>query len=194
MMSAAAMGVTAVHGTGVELTWATADLRAGDVVDVQAEFTAFFRTEFPRVVRTVTLVLGDRGRAEEIAQDAFVQLFDHWRKVSRYELPEAWVRRVAIRMANRTAHREHRRRVLEDRAAPVETTPGLDTADADIYAAVRRLPLSQRTAVVLFYFEDRPVAEIADLLGCAPATARVHLHKARRRLAATLGGEVDDDV
>ncbi|MBA3250712.1 MAG: hypothetical protein H0T66_10515, partial [Geodermatophilaceae bacterium] len=64
-MSAAAMGFTAVHGTGVELTWATADLRAGDVVDVQAEFTAFFRTEFPRVVRTVTLVLGDRGRAEE---------------------------------------------------------------------------------------------------------------------------------
>lgn len=54
--------------------------------------------------------------------------------------------------------------------------------------------MSQRTAVVLFYFEDRPVAEIADLLGCAPATARVHLHKARRRLAATLGGEVDDDV
>jgi DNA-directed RNA polymerase specialized sigma24 family protein len=40
--------------------------------------------------------------------------------------------------------------------------------------------------VVLFYFEDRSVNEIADLLGCAPGTARVHLHQARRRLASLL--------
>jgi RNA polymerase sigma-70 factor (ECF subfamily) len=49
-------------------------------------------------------------------------------------------------------------------------------------------------AVVLHYFEDRPVAEIADVLGCAPATARVHLHKARPRLASLLHEEVDDVV
>lgn len=63
-----------------------------------------------------------------------------------------------------------------------------------MYGAVRLLPLKQRTAVVLFYFEDRPVAEVAQLLGCSPATARVHLHRARRRLAALLGEVVDDVV
>ena len=60
---------------------------------------------------------------------------------------------------------------------------------AEVFAAVRALPTNQRVAVVLHYFEDRPVAEIADALGCAEATARVHLFKARQRLASLLRRE-----
>lgn len=162
--------------------------------DEEAEFTAFFRVEFPRVVRTVSLLVGDRAVAEEIAQEAFVSLYDHWRKVSRYERPEAWVRRVAIRMAGRVSRRERMRQALERRFPTAETAPSATERDGDVYAAVRLLPLKQRTAVVLFYFEDRPVAEVADLLECSQATARVHLHKARRRLAEALGGRPEDVV
>ncbi len=162
--------------------------------DSEAEFTAFFRAEFSRVVRTVSLLVGDRALAEEIAQEAFVSLYDHWRKVSRYERPEAWVRRVAIRMAGRAGRRERLRRALERRVPTAETAPSAPEHDGDVYRAVRLLPLKQRTAVVLFYFEDRPVAEVADLLGCSPATARVHLHRARGRLADVLGGRPDDVI
>ena len=56
-------------------------------------YTWFFRSEFAVVVRTVYLILRDQGRAQDISQDAFMQLFVHWSKVSRYERPEAWVRR-----------------------------------------------------------------------------------------------------
>jgi DNA-directed RNA polymerase specialized sigma24 family protein len=59
-------------------------------------FTWFFRAEFPAVAKTVWLVLHDRGRAEEVTQDAFVQLLRHWPKVVRYQRPDAWVRRVAM--------------------------------------------------------------------------------------------------
>jgi len=59
--------------------------------------------------------------------------------------------------------------------------------------AVRQLPGAQRAAIVLFYYEDRPVAEIAMILGCAEATARVHLHRGRKRMAQILG-EADDVV
>ncbi len=52
----------------------------------------------------------------------------------------------------------------------------------------------QRAAIVLFYFEDLPVAEIAHILDCAEPTARVHLHRARKRLAEVLGEEVSEDV
>ena len=71
-----------------------------------------------------------------------------------------------------------------------ETTP--PESPLDVAGAVRRLPTSQRAAIVLHYYEDRPVAEIASILGCAEATARVHLHRGRKRLAELLGE--DDDV
>ena len=59
-----------------------------------------------------------RQRAEDITQDAFVQLYRHWKKVSLYEWPEAWVRRVAIRLAVRDVKRTRVRAVLEPKASP----------------------------------------------------------------------------
>ena len=177
----------AVQMTDVHLAATAPGSRTGDMVQPAAEFDVFFRAEFQRVVRTVSLIVGDRGRAEEIAQDAFVRLLDHWVKVSRYEQPGAWVRRVAIRMAGRAAARDRKRRTLEGSSQPMGTVSGIGETDTDVVAAVKLLPPGQRAAIVLFYFEDRPVSEIASLLECSPATARVQLHKARRRLATILG-------
>ena len=193
-MSADAIGLGTAARRRAALRPGTSRSGVGARMDAEAEFTAFFRAEFVRVLRTVCLVVGDRGRAEEITQDAFVQLLDHWDTVSGYERPEAWVRRVAIRMAARAARRERMVRILEDPFGRVEPTSEMPESESDVAAAVRRLPAGQRTAVVLFYFEDRPVVEVAELLGCSPATARVHLHRARRRLAALLGEVVDDVV
>jgi RNA polymerase sigma-70 factor (ECF subfamily) len=52
------------------------------------------------------------------------------------------------------------------------------------------LPPNQATAITLHYLDDRPVAEIAEVLDCAPSTARVHLHRGRKALAALLDLEV----
>jgi DNA-directed RNA polymerase specialized sigma24 family protein len=81
----------------------------GVVNELDADFTAFFRAEYPALVRSLYLVLHDREQARDIAQDAFVQLFARWRRISYYERPEAWVRQVAIRMAVRASRRERRR-------------------------------------------------------------------------------------
>src|SRR5215207_6060135 len=110
-------------------SWVGAMARA----EVEAEFTAFFRTEFARVARTVYLIVNDRGHAEEIAQDAFVQLLDHWAKVSRYEQPGAWVRRVAIRLASRAAKRERMRGVMERRFRPAVTTLPPDEPAGEVF-------------------------------------------------------------
>jgi len=166
------------------------------VTDPQVEFTSFYRVQFSQVVRTVFLIVNDRGRAEEIAQDAFLQLLSHWARVSKYERPDAWVRRVAIRMACRAARRERLgRRLLTIHAGRDEpSAPAPGSGGGEIFHLVGGLPPSQRAAVVLFYYEDRPVADIAELLGCTPTTARVHLHKARQRLATLLHEEVEDVV
>lgn len=73
--------------------------------EAHLEYAWFFRAEFPGVLRTVFLIVHDRGRSEDVTQEAFIQLLAHWKKVSRYERPDAWVRRVAIRHAVRTMKR-----------------------------------------------------------------------------------------
>ncbi len=151
-----------------------------------ADFTWFFRSQYPLVARTVFLVLRDAERSDDIAQDAFLALFARWKRISRYERPELWVRRVAIRMAVRASGRERSRAQRERDAVTAIPQAGVGSADPDLLRAMLSLPRAQRVAIVLFYFEDRPAAEIGTILGCAESTARVHLSRARRRLAELL--------
>lgn len=156
----------------------------GTMSDRDVEFVWLFRTEYETVVRTVYLILHDRERARDITQDAFTELLTRWKKISRYDRPDAWVRRVAIRMAIRFLNRERRRPWLERELDPA-TLPL--PVDIDLLHAIEQLPPLQRAAIVLFYFEDRPSAEVADILGMAPGAAKVALHRARKHLAAALG-------
>ncbi len=144
------------------------------MADVDLEYAWFFRTEFSTVLRT-----------------AFIQLLSHWKKVSRYERPDAWVRRVAVRLAVRALKRDRLRALLEQHETEDH---GLDVPDVDLARAVQQLSAMQRSVVVLFYFEDRPIAEIVDILGVSEGTVKVHLHRARQRLAAILGEKVDEDA
>jgi RNA polymerase sigma factor (sigma-70 family) len=155
------------------------------------DYAWFFSGEYPGLVRTLFFIVHDVERAEDIAQDAFTQLLIHWRKVSRYERPEAWVRRVAIRLAVRSVKREQMRPLVE-RGSQTARLP--EPIDVDLTNAIAQLPPQQRSAVALFYFEDRPMEEIADILGCSMSTGWVHLHKARKKLAALLGEEVNERV
>ena len=154
-----------------------------------AAYDWFFRTEYPAVLKTAYLITHDREAARDVTQEAFIQLLRHWRKVSRYERPDAWVRRVAIRIAVR--HSRHMRLERSIQAEPV--APSGQQMDPDLVREIRGLPAMQRAALVLFYFEDRPVSEIAEILDCAPSTAKVHLHRGRKNLAERLG-EVTADV
>ena len=159
--------------------------------DAESEYSWFYRGEYPHVVRTVFLILHDRQRAEDITQDAFVQLYARWNKVSHYERPDAWVRRVAIRLAMRHLKRERMRSVLE-RESSSPSFPA--TVDVDLLRAMRELPATQQVAVVLFYFEDRPIAEIEHILGTSKGAVKMALSRARHRLAELLGEEAIEDV
>ena len=85
----------------------------GTRAQARDEFRALFEAAYGPVVRTVWLVVRDRALAEEVAQDAFVELYRHWGSVRHYDRPDLWVRRVAIRRAQREAARTRRRTLLE---------------------------------------------------------------------------------
>ena len=151
--------------------------------ELKESYEWFFRSEYQAVLRTVFLIVGDRETACDITQEAFIRLFKHWKKISKYDRPDAWVRHVAVRLGIQHL----RRRRLQEQLNPCQEDPtGFDATILDVQRAVRSLPPAQRAAVALFYFEDRPSSEIANILDCSESTVRVHLHKARRKLATVL--------
>ncbi len=169
---------------------------AGDVAEpalIDAgllRFDDFFTQEYPRLVAVLTALTGHRTVAEDLAQEAMVRAHQRWEKVSRYDIPAAWVRRVAINLAsNSRARRRSEKRALARLAGerPAwEVELGRDDGHDDFWDAVRRLPPRQAAAVSLHYLEDRPVTEVAAILGCAEGTAKAHLHKGRSNLAKML--------
>ena len=83
------------------------------------------------------------------------------------------------------------RSALERRAAAVDLSD--EPAHATDLSLVRRLPRNQRVAITLRYVEDLSIPDVAAAMGCAEATVRVHLHRARRRLAELMSWEVAAD-
>lgn len=140
-----------------------------------------FRTEYVRLVRALTLACGNADDAADAVQDAFVQAERHWRKVSNYEQPGAWLRRVAVnRLANRQRG-DRRRQAYLDRTT-IQTVDPM-TPDFDLQAAVDSLPKGQRMAVGLHYLADLPIDEVAAAMGVSPGTVKSQLHDARKALA-----------
>jgi RNA polymerase sigma-70 factor (ECF subfamily) len=155
------------------------------------DFDEFFAATYESVRRLLVVVLGDREGARDIAQDAYVRALIHWRRVSGYEQPFAWVRKVAVRLAIRSRTRNARffELVKLQGTAPNQDLSTAESADdwLDLAAALEELSPAQRAAVALHYLDDLPVVDVARILGCAEATARVHLHRGRERLRRLLG-------
>lgn len=168
-----------------------------DATPVPLSFDHFFTDQYPRLVVLLTALTGTRAVAEELAQEALVRAHQRWSKVSTFDIPAAWLRRVAINLAhNHRARRRSERRALERLAGerPVhEVALTRDDGTDDFWLVVRRLPKQQAAAVALYYLEDRPVAEVADILGCAEGTAKAHLHKGRANLAHHLEQQEHSD-
>jgi len=167
-------------------------IRAGRSDEPDAAFEALFRRELGPISRTAYLIVGDWEVAREIVQDTFVQVLRHWEKVKDMESPGGWARRVAIRKATRVRRRDVRRVALQRSVAP-SPAGAADEAQLDVHRALLALPSRQRAAIALYYLEDRPVSEIAALMGCGEVTVRTHLARGRKALAERLGEELADD-
>ncbi len=159
-----------------------------------SDFDDFFVANYDRLVRSLTAMTGDREQARDAVQDAFVKASARWRRISRYDDPVGWVRRVAINRSRDLHRSEQRRRRREQRVTSGqprdEPDRSTDLADSMRLAELfGRLPDQQRRAASLFYVEQLPVAEIASVLGLSVGAVKFHLSRARANLRAVVREE-----
>jgi RNA polymerase sigma factor (sigma-70 family) len=151
-------------------------------------FADWYGAQHDGVVRALAAVVGDVDAAREATDEAFVRALERWGQVSGMASPAGWVYRVGLNAAHRRARRAAVERRLLGRQNPREAVWS-DPVDAELWAAVRRLPARQRVAVALRYIADLPEPVIAEVLGVASGTVSATLHAARKRLAGELAGE-----
>jgi RNA polymerase sigma-70 factor (ECF subfamily) len=146
------------------------------------DFAAFYREVYPRLIGQVRVLTGEVATAEDAVQEAAVRAASRWRQLRRYELPEAWVRQVAFRLAIDALRRGGRQAgaLARLRARPPEPE------DRTLIEALRWLPLPVREALVLHHCLDLPVREVAAQLGLPAGTVKARLWRGRAQLLALL--------
>lgn len=157
---------------------------------------AFVQREHPRIVGALALYCGDLDLAEELAQEALARACRDWSHVSTLRAPGAWAHRVAINLANSWFRRRKAEQRARARHGPSDDGVGREADAADVLAlrqAVAALPPRQRAAVVLRYFSDLPVADVAAAMGCAEGTVKALTSKGIANLRTHLGDGADAD-
>lgn len=157
-----------------------------------AGFDEFYAAEYGPLLRLAYVSTGSGALAEELVQEAMLRVLRHWKRISAYEKPGAWARRVLLNLATSRG----RRRAVEARAMvrmradrPLEPTPSSETAA--LWEAVRSLPAREAQALTLHYLEDMSVVDMAGVLNSPEGSVKTLLHRARRLLAERLG---EDDA
>ena len=166
----------------------------------EADYEAFYVSEWPRLFRLTYAISGDVGRAEDAVQSAMAKAYSSWRRVRSADHPEAYVRRMAV---NEVLSDRRRGWWKAERAGHVPDTGGAGSAEqhvvdrAELWEALIRLAPRQRAVLVLRYYEDLSEQRIAEILGCSQGTVKSQASDAlatlRRRYQAAddlvAGGE-----
>ena len=157
------------------------------------QFEEVFPELFRLAYRVSFRVLGDRGDAEDVAQEALARTHVRWSRLR--DNPQGWVVTVSTNLAIDRLRR--RRRTVESGSEPVALVEMHLSERIDLARALRRLPRRQREVVVLRYLADWPELEVADALGCSAGTVKSHASRGLAHLRHHLedrGMRGGDDV
>jgi RNA polymerase sigma-70 factor (sigma-E family) len=164
------------------------------MADDAAAVTDLFREHHLELVRLAVVMVGDLATAEDVVQDAFERLHRGWRGLRQPSSGLSYVRSSVLNGCRSV----HRRAAVARKHVPQLAVPdatAAETAAADdrgeMTAALRSLPRRQREVLVLRYYLDLDVAEIADTLGISPSAVRSTNSRGLAALARALG---EDDA
>lgn len=168
-------------------------MAGGAVVSRRAEdaraLEELYAASYARLVRVVGAVTGDRQEAEDAVMEAFARALALWPRISRYEDPEAWVRKVALgKVSNRRRKVRNGLRALTRHGAAADE-PGPSGDGVDLDRALATLSRAHREVVVLQHL-GLDTAAIAAELDIPVGTVKSRLSRARSALAPLLREDV----
>lgn len=147
-------------------------------------YDEFARSRLGPLLRYAVMLTGDPHLAEDLVQETLVRVQLKWRRVSRADVPDIYVRRMLTNaFLDWRRGRWARHVVLDNHSDERRHGAVADHADAtgerdEMWQLLGTLPKRQRAALVLRYYEDMADAQVAEVLGCAVGTVRAHISRA----------------
>lgn len=156
-------------------------------VGTVASFDEFHRRHRDPIVRALALTLGDAALASDAADEAMCRTLQRWDKVSTYANPQGWAYRVGLNWARSWLRRRRRERDRPVQFGPTEAHQ--QPVDPNLVAALNKLSVDHRSIVVLRYYLDWSIDEVAEALNVAPGTVKSRSARALDLLRVHMGGQ-----
>ena len=156
-------------------------------------FSQLVKLSFPRLERVADLILRDPDRAQDAVQDALMRAWRDLRALRDLDAWDAWMRRLTVNACYDVARKDKRRRTIEVHVEPDPATVGVADATAAIGdrewlgRELERIDLDQRAVLVLHYYLDLPVREVARILDIPYGTAASRLHRGLEAMRTSMG-------
>ena len=161
--------------------------------DLEREYVEYLRLRLPQLRKVAALLCGDVDRGDDVVQAAALTLYAKWKLVREADDMDAYVHRVVVNSFLRERRLRWSRVLLFDRLPDREAAPDQPVDERmAVRAALRRLPPRQQAVLVLRFLCDRPVADVAAILGCAEGTVRSQTSDGLRALRRQLAGWLMD--
>jgi RNA polymerase sigma-70 factor (sigma-E family) len=187
------------------LAWPSGEVTAGGLpltgvpatLDVDRFVADMFRAEGVSLVRLARLFVDDRNAAEDLVQEAFIRLARSARRIEDPARAPAYLRSIVLNLA-----RDHNRRglvSLRHRSPIIDVQAGVDDELAvrddqrQVLDALRDLPARQRACLVLRYYDELGIDDIAVTLGVSRNSVKTHLQRGLSALEVRLTSEPEDD-
>jgi len=151
----------------------------------EVELRRLIEVAYPKLVAGLTFVCGSRAAAEDAAQEALARCWERSSRGDAIDSPQAWMTTVALNLARSWWRRMRAESRARARLGPPAAPPPADEV-ADVRRALAALPRREREAVVLHYYLDLSVSEVASAQRVAEGTVKTSLHRARRSMGRAL--------
>jgi len=157
-----------------------------------ADYSDFVAMRWPSLVRTAFLLTGDHGHAEDLAQSALTKCLVAWPRLRAREAADAYVRKALLNTYISW------RRKSSWHELPSEDPPTIDAYDSTeglaqrsvVLEALSTLPPKQRAVVVLRFYEDLGVRDVAKQLGCSTGSVKRQTYEALKKLRHVMGDDM----
>lgn len=156
-----------------------------------------FDAHYAPLCRLAYVILGDSQMAEEMVMEALLKTFTGYRRIRDLDRADVYLRRAVVNLCRSKIRRKSIEMRVNatvhhgDEQRPPPWDPERHETSRVVWEAVRRLPERQRACVVMFYYEDLPETQIAEVLDCSVGTVKSQLSKSRAKLQKWLGTHLE---